>query len=251
MRMAWTTRAGTSSSTRDGLSRAARTPAPSPPAAARTPPRRSRRPRAAGARPARPSSAKPRRCRRAARDARRARSPRGHPSVTARASIAACLPEQLLCRRVGRSARLAEHAAAPRCDERLVRAADEIPLLQPEGAQHALGDRDVLRLATVRGAGERELVVAPVRRDRSRRSARAASPGTASRRSARSVTAPDRPPSRRRGPTRRRPTRGRGAATRRRHRAWPRYRARGFACPEANQPPGTTGPASPGVASAP
>ena len=42
-----------------------------------------------------------------------------------------------------------------------MRAAGEIALFEPDVGEHRLGERDVLRLAAVRRARERELVVAP------------------------------------------------------------------------------------------
>ena len=51
---------------------------------------------------------------------------------------------------------------APAAAKRLVRAAGEIAFLEAELGEHPLDDRDVLGLAAVRGAGERELLVAPL-----------------------------------------------------------------------------------------
>jgi hypothetical protein len=48
--------------------------------------------------------------------------------------------------------------------ERLVRSAREVALLHADRREHRLRDRDVLRLAAVRGASERELIVAPCER---------------------------------------------------------------------------------------
>ena len=60
-------------------------------------------------------------------------------------------------------ARFAQQLHAAR-RQRIVRAAREVALFHADVVEHAFGDRDVLRLAAVRRAGQRELVVAPVQR---------------------------------------------------------------------------------------
>ena len=86
-----------------------------------------------------------------------------HPAVCARASIAACLPEQLLCVRV-RRAPDSRSSFIPRVDSGSCGPQARSPSSMPMSLSIAFGDRDVLRFAAVRRAGERQLVVAPVQR---------------------------------------------------------------------------------------
>ena len=52
---------------------------------------------------------------------------------------------------------------------RIVRAAGEIAFLEPDVAKHPFDDGNVLRLSTMRRAGDRELLVAPAERIKSAR----------------------------------------------------------------------------------
>ena len=59
--------------------------------------------------------------------------------------------------------RLAQQLHSPR-RERVVRTAREISFLEADVLEHRLRDRDVLGFAAVRGTGERQLIVTPMKR---------------------------------------------------------------------------------------
>ena len=169
VRIAWTMRAGISSPRRQRRASRATTRAPCARAAARTPRRRSRRPPEPISSRGRRSTSRRARGSGAAPDGRAARSRTSASRPSARAaSIAACLPEQLLCRRVRRAPGLAQQTCAPRDDSGSCGPQARSPSSRPMSLEHLARDRDVLRLAAVRRARQRELVVAPVAARRSR-----------------------------------------------------------------------------------
>ena len=81
------------------------------------------------------------------------------PAAQATQTKPACFPEQLLCSATRASARTGERAGG-RVAERPVRAAFEHAFVASRLGEHRAGQRDMRLLARMRGAGERDLLVA-------------------------------------------------------------------------------------------
>ena len=143
-------------------------------AAARTPRRRIRRPPArVGLRRARPTSPRSRGSS-AARGGRAARSRRSASPRSARAPASRRAFRSSCCAvRVSRAPD-SRSSFIPRGDSGSCGPQARSPSSSPMSRSMPVGDGDVLRLAAVRRAGQRELVVAPAQRRRSRRTRGAA-----------------------------------------------------------------------------